>query len=362
VEIYINDRIRTRTIKFFENFNINLKYDSLASNFTFRYFFDPNNTEHKEFSCIGHYHIVTLKHNGETVLTGQILSSAFNDSSKKELTAVGGYSLPGVLEDCEISPPKENPNTPIVSPYQFDLLTFRQIVAQLISPFGLSMVVDPIVRSRMDAQFEESNARASQNIKSFICELAAQKNIIVSHNNLGQIVFTQLSIFQKPIATFDGSIPVTSMSLLFNGQRMHSHIKVIGQSDVDDINANESDPLRNPYVINSVYRPRVVVQSSKNTTLDVVQAAKNIRAQELKGLSLVIKLDRWTINDKIIRPGQIITVINPRVYLYKKSNWVIEEVDLEGDATKYEATLRCVVPETYNGQDPQYLFKGINLH
>jgi prophage tail gpP-like protein len=361
MEIYINDRIRTRTVKFFENFNINLKYDSLASDFTFRYFFDPNNIEHKEFSCIGHYHIVTLKHNGETILTGQILSTAFNHSSKKELAAIGGYSLPGVLEDCEISPPKVDPSAPIVSPYQFDLLTFRQIVAQLISPYGLSMVVDPIVRSRMDEQFEESNAQVSQNIKSFICELAAQKNIVVSHNQYGQLVFTQLSTAQKPIATFDGSIPVTSMSLAFNGQRMHSHIKVIGQSDLDDINATENE-IRNPYVINSVYRPRVIVQSSKNTTLDVVQAAKNIRAQELKGLSLVIKLDRWTLNDKIIRPGQVISVINPEIYLYKKSNWVIEEVLLEGDASRYEATLHCVVPETYNGAEPQYLFKGINLH
>ena len=371
MEIYINDRIRTRKVSFFESFRLNLKYDALASSFTFRYFFDPNNLEHKEFSCLGHYHVVTLKHNGETLLTGQILSTAFNHSSVKELSAIGGYSLPGILEDCEITSPTPASSvpfflspaqlTPIVSPYQFDGMTLKEICTQLIKPFGLSMVIDPIVSSRMNDKFEESNARASQNIRSFISELTAQKNIIVSHNEKGQLLFTQISPTAKPIATFDGSAPVTSMSLSFNGQVMHSHIRVISQADPDDVNANENE-VRNPYVINSVYRPRVMVQNSRSTTLDVNQSAKNIRAQELKGIPLIIKLDRWDLNGKIIRPGQLISAINPNIYLYKKSNWVIEEVELEGDATKQTATLHCVLPETFNGQDPSYLWAGINLH
>lgn len=361
MEVFINDRFRTRKINFFDGFRLHLKYDSIASNFALNYLFNPNNFEQKEFSCIGHYHIVTLKHNNEILLTGNILSTAFNHSSVTQLASVGGYSLPGILEDCEITTQKQNPNSPIISPYQFDLMNLREIAQQLISPFGLKMKIDPIVSARMEERFEESNAQASQNIMSFLKELALQKNIVISHNEKGQLLFTQISSSATPIATFDGNVPVTSMTLAFNGQGMHSHIRVIEQADPDDLNASENE-VRNPYVINSVYRPRVVVQNSRSTTQDTLLAAKNVRAQELRNISLKIELDRWIINNKIIRPGQQISVINPNIYLYKKSNWVIEDVYLEGNAEKFKASLNCVLPEVYNGKDPSYLFQGINLH
>ena len=351
MELRINDRIRTRKVDYFTSFNVSLRYDAVASSFQFNFLFNPDNIEHKEMSCIGHYHLVTVEHNNELLLTGYLLSQGFEDDPVKKLSAFSGYSLPGFLEDCEI---------PIsLYPLQADGLSLREISQKIMQEFRLKMVVDPAVSSRMDEIFEKTTANEGQNIKSYLTELASQKNIVISHTAKGELHFTQAKAQHKPILYFDGGIPFTRMSLSFNGQGMHSDITVIKQADKDGGNAGEAT-VKNPYVP-FVYRPKVIRQSSGND-IDTLQAAKNARAAELKNLKLTIVTDRWEIDGKIIRPNNVISVLNPNVYLYKKSDWFIEQVDLAGDNTKTTATLSCVPVEVYNGQEPKYMFAGINLH
>lgn len=351
MEIRINDRIRNRRITYFNNFRVQFRYDSVASGFTFGFYFDPENQEHIDLACIGHYHLATVEHNGQLLLTGYVLSEGFSDSNRKELVTLGGYSLPGVLEDCEI------PTS--VYPLQSDGLTLREIAQKLIAPFGLKMMVDSSVSSRMNQVYSTSTARPTQKVKSYLTELAAQKNIVLTHDVQGRLVFTQANTRQTPILNFDGGVPFLSMKLIFNGQPMHSHITVMKQADLDGGNAGQST-VRNPYVP-FVFRPTVVVQNSGDDN-NTDQAAKNILAAELKNLKLTIETDRWEIDGKVIMPNNLITVINPKIYLFKKTTWFIESVTLTGDQSSYRATLECVLPAVYDGNTPTYIFSGINLH
>lgn len=347
----INDRIRNRQVNFWNNYQLSLRYDSIASSFSFAFYFNPDNIEHKEMSCVGHYHLCTVEHNGELLLTGYILSEGFTDSSTRKLVAMGGYSFPGVLEDCEIPP--------LLYPLQSDGLTLREIAQKLTRAFQIQMVVDPAVAAKMDAVLEKSTAKESQNIKSYLTELAAQKDIIISHNEQGHLVFTEAKTNKKPILNFDGGLPFTSMELSFNGQAMHSHITIMKQADSDGGNAGEFT-IENPYVP-YVYRPKVVTQSSGDDN-DTEKAARNILADELKNLKLTIVTDRWEIDGMVIKPNNIVSVTNPNIYLYQSTDWFIESVELTGDEKATTAKLSCVLPEVYNGQIPKYIFKGINLH
>lgn len=358
----INDRIRNRQVKYFNQFNLSLKYDAVGSAFAFQFYFNPDNQEHKELACIGHFHECTVEHNGELLLTGVILSEAFKSGPVREMVPISGYSLPGVLEDCEIPPS--------VYPLQNDGLSLKQIAEKLIEPFKLKMSVDTSVAAKMNAKYETTTAKESQSVKSYLTELAAQKNIIISHNEKGELLFTSAKTNRQPIATFkeearetfsvEGKSISTGMDLSFNGQAMHSHITVMKQADSDGGNAGEST-VRNPFVIGSVYRPRVIVQNSGDDN-DTEQAAKNALAAELKNLKLTIRTARWEIDGKIIKPNNIISVTNPEIYLYKESKWFVESIDFVGDNTKTIATLNCVLPCVYDGTTPEYLFKGINLH
>jgi prophage tail gpP-like protein len=311
------------------------------------------------------------------MLTGQILSEAFADSQIKSLVPISGYSLPGILEDCQVPVnkaidlaiasgnlklPKTSPSTPYAYPIQDEGLTLRQIATKYIAPFNLKMIVDPAVDSLMDEPIIETAIEPKDTIKHYLNELASQKNINLTHNEKGEIFFTRVKTNLKPVLRFNvpkGGLPGTKMKLMFNGQQMHSHITVVKQADTDDENAAE-ETVVNPYVP-FVFRPKTIVQNSGNNT-DTLSAAKNALAAELRELTLTIELDRWDINNKIIKPNNLVTVTNPEIYIFKPTNFFIESIDYKGDQKEMTATLHCVLPSAYDGTDPLYIYKGINIH
>lgn len=341
----INDRIKIRTIKFFNDFTLNLRYDSIASDFSVSFYFDPANHDQEELACVSHFHQALVEHNGELLITGFILSEVFHSSPVRELVSFSGYSLPGVLEDCQI---------PIESyPLQSDGRTLRQIAQKFIAPFKIKMIVDPTVSSRMDIVYEKTTASETQSIKDYLTELAAQRNIIITHDANGNVIFTQANTMQAPLFHVESGLIGTSLSMAFNGQGMHSSITVIKQADKDGGNAGQSTVI-NPYVP-IVYRPKVLTQSSGDDN-GTLQAAKNALAAELKNIVLTITTDRWEIDGKIIRPNNTITVLSPELYIYKKTKFFIESIAFTGNQEKTTAVLTCVLPEVYNGQTPKNIF------
>lgn len=356
MELRINDRIRTRKVTFFNDYTLSLRFDSMASAFGFQGYFNPKNQEHVDLYCLGHYHIAYLEHNGELILTGNITNGRFPDGEDEELVGFSGYSLGGVLEDCTIPPS--------LYPLQSDGLTLREIAGKLIQPFGLSMIVSDSVRAAMDEPYEKTTAEPGQKIKEYLTELATQKDIVISHNNRGSILFTKAQTRQQPFLKFNRdlkeSIPFSKMELDYNGQGIHSHIHAVKQAGKDGGNAGEFE-IRNPYVIGSVFRPITIVQSS-GTDDDTEKVARMALAAELKNIKLTITTDRWEVDGKIIKPNTIVSVVNPKCYLFKESKWFVEQIDFAGDQEKTVATLTCCLPEVYNGAIPKYMWQGINLH
>lgn len=352
----INDRIRNRQVQYFNGFSLSLQFDSVGSGFAFSYWFDPNSDELKNLSCIGHNHLATVEDGPDLLLTGKILTTNFKSENQKQLVTIRGFSLPGTLEQCQI-PTK-------VYPLQSDNLSLKQIATKFIEPFGLGIIIDGSVAALMEETFDKTIATATDTVKGYLQSLTAQKNIVMSHDKYGNVVFTKAQTNRLPLADFNvplgKSIPGTEMELDFDGQGMHSEITVVKQMTKRARGNTGESTVTNPYVPYD-YRPRVVLQDS-GSDVDTELAAKNLRAQELKGLKLKIKTDRWKINGKMITPNNIITVTNPEIYLYKKSKWFIEGVELHGDAKEKIAVLTCVLPEVYNGLDPVYLFQGINDH
>lgn len=353
MELYINDRIRTRKVEFFSNFVLTLRYDAVASTFGFDFYFNENNIELKELACVGHDHICQLKHNGELLLTGYILNENFDDQSERSLISFAGYSKCGAIEDCNIPPE--------FYPLQSNKLSLKQIAEKFTaSPFDFKVKIDPLVQALMDEVIPETTAKATQTIKSYLSELASQKNIVLSHTVNGDLYFTRAKANQKPLVYFESGQPgFPHMSLNFNGQAMHSHITVIKDADEDGGNAGQST-IQNPYVP-FVFRPKVISQTSGDD-IDTDKAAENALAEELRNLRIEIDLDKWEIDGKIIKPNSMISVKNPAVYLYNKTNLFVEAVTLRGNSKQLTASISCVVPEVYNNQKAKYLFSGINLH
>lgn len=355
LSLKINDRFINRAVDLFNEVSFSLKHNSIGDTFGLKIYFDPDNIEHRELMTVSHYHIVQLFFNGELIFTGNMIKHKFRQSSVIELASIGGYSLTGVLEDCEI------PTS--LYPLQYDKLSLAEIARKLIRPFKLDMIIDSSVKTAMNKSFDTSNASESQTVKDYLTELASQKDIIISHNEKGNLLFTSSKTEKKPILDFDlskGSIPGVSFETNYDGQGMHSEITVQKQADMDGGNAGESK-VRNPYVVGSVFRPTVKSQTSGDDN-DTKLAARRARAKELRGISLTIEMDRWDIDGEIIKPNNIITILAPKLYIYRKEEFFIESIDFEGDQKSNTATLNCVLPEVYNTKDPVNIFRGINLH
>ena len=330
------------------NFSLTLKYDSIASSFGFDLYFDPNDTDAREMFQVGHYHIASVEHNGELLVTGFLLNHKFKLTKTKNLSNISGYSKAGVLGDCQI------PTS--LYPLESNGLTLLQIAKKLLAPFKISIVVDTAVADKVNSVYEKSTASEGQTVADYLSSLASQKDVILSHYPDGSLVFTEAKYDAKPFYHFDGTDPATSIELDFNGQGMHSHITLQKQASTDGGNAGEQT-VRNPFVP-FVYRPSTKTQNSGGDN-DTGDAVKNALKDELKNIKLTIEVPTWTLNDgEIIKPNRIITVISPELYLYKVTRWFIEEVTFSGDEKKQTCKISCVLPEVYSGRTPDYIFQS----
>lgn len=339
---------RHRKIEFFNSFSLFLKYDSVASAFSFSFYFDPDNEEHKVLFQPSHYHKVDVEHNGELILRGTILNQGFSVGAEKKLATISGYSLPGVLEDCEI------PTS--LYPLQSDGRTLLQIAQRFTSLFPFNVLVDPVVSAKVNSTYDTSTASETQTLKGYLTELATQKKVILSHNSEGNLLFTEAKTNQKPFYHFENGMPDVEMSLNFDGQSMHSHITVQKQAGVDGGNAGEVT-IRNPYVP-YVYRPKVLSQSSGDD-IDTSEAARMALSAELKGIVLTITTNVWEIDGKLIKPNSIVTVTNKELYLYNKTRWFVESIQFNGNETSTTAVLTCVLPYVYNNETVINIFEGM---
>jgi prophage tail gpP-like protein len=351
VELKVKNNSGILTVKNFNNFSVNLKYDSIGSTFSFNILFDETNKTQAEFLSACQFNECTVEHNGQLLITGTLLAHSFRRASVKELVQIAGYSKPGVFEDCEI------PTS--LYPLQTDGLSLKQITERLIKPFGIKLIIDEVaqkdslkgtVKQKSDQSISKSTASESQNIKSYLTELTKQRHIILTHNNKGNLVFTEAKTDLQPLFHVEDGILATEINVSISGQSLHSHITVIKQADSDGGNSAEFT-ITNPYCT-SVYRPKVIKMDSGDD-ITIEQAAINALAAELKeAIRLVITTDRWQIDNTAIVPNNIITVLSPENWIYEITKFFIEEVNLTGDEKKTTAVITCVLPEVYNGKKP----------
>ncbi len=355
MNLKINHRLGVVDVTYFNNFTLNLKYDSIASTFGVEFYFDPKNKQHAELACVSHYHECILQHNGETLITGYIISQSFMSQSKKQLVQLGGYSKAGVLEDCEI------PTN--LYPLQSDGLTLKEIATKLIAPFKLGLVIDGVsikesnqkftLEEKLDKSIPKTNAKESENIKSYLTALATQRNIILSHDTKGNLLFTEAKTNQKPIFHVENGVIATTIKMTFNGQGIHSQIEAIKQADSSGGSSGYAI-VYNPYCP-IVFRPKVITQSSGDTNT-IEEFANNALAAELKNITVTITTDRWEIDGKLIKPNNTITIYSPENYIYKKTKFFIESVSFTGNQKEQIATLICVLPCVYDRTVPQNIF------
>ena len=367
-------------VDYWTDLDLNVRYDSLVSDFAVSVYFDPNNKLHQRIYKPLSYKECIISDNGRRLLTGVVLSHNFVDSSETALLRIAGYSKTGVLEDSDIAGD---------GAVQWNSSNLGEIANELVKPFGLKVLVDKSVADVVNSDYDTSAAKDDQTIKEILSNLASQKNVILTHDEFGNVLFTKVKVgvestevipvvgtvpppfsesvvgapaftatatqqqLYQPVYNFNGNTPEVQMSLITNGQNMHNTITINKQADENGGDAASTATRINPYC--TPYRPRVNRQTS-GKSVDTPFAARNALGIEIKNITLSVRMSSWYYGGKLARVNTLITAQSNRLFLYKKTKFFVEQVSYVGNAENQTATLTCVLPDVYSSDTPINIF------
>ncbi len=355
--------------KYFLYFNeviISTTLDTIASTFSFFAFYDATIPGHNElFRPLSYAKIEFFDDNDRLLSTGTIVHWNFKSDSGPSLVQLSGYSLPGVLEDCQI--PYR------LYPLESNNRTLAQIAARLISPFNFNNIVYDSVKNEANQTIAKTIAKIDESIKDYLCKVANQKNVVLSHDIHGNLIMFRPDIHSAPKLSLNDQNTV-SMELDVDGTKIHSDITTIRQPSRGDNPANQfenendlnniSNPdapkgkvfkiesistVKNPLV--KAYRP-YVDRLTKLSFYDTQRAALNMRAAELKNIRVNFELDHWPV----VSVGDIIEVYNPELFIVNKVKMVLETTIIQESSKSKTMKGTLVLLETFTGDEPQNIF------
>jgi prophage tail gpP-like protein len=282
------------------------------------------------------------------LLTGTIINNKKKATPNGVDLAISGYSLPGILEDC--------PNVPDTSTTSKEL-TLKEHAENLLKPFGIKLVIDEIVKAKCNEAYSLTTTKNDESISKHLSSLCTLKNIVITSDAEGNLVFTQIEKERKPRANFSiGDANVISIELDCQGQAMHSEIKLNGATGLyedkktDTEKTGESGVITNPLV--AIYKPNVINQGTEINS--IADASKAALANELKAITLTIEVRDWkVVESELLLPGDLITVTSPQIGLYEKTVFLIRSLSLKQESKVKASTLVCVIPETMTGEQPK---------
>jgi prophage tail gpP-like protein len=255
---------------------------------------------------------------------------------------VSAYALPGVLNDC---------TAPASAyPIEYNQMGLKAITEALIKPFGLSAVFE----SNPAGVFERVAINPGQKILNFLMELAKQKNLVISSNAQGQLVFTRSIETGTPVAKLrQGESPLISVTPTFNEQEYYSHITglepmVVGLGgDVYTVkNGRLTNQLR-PYTF-----------QASDSESGTIKEAVTAKAGRMFGnmVSYSVAVNTWRDQaGNLWQPNTLINLQAPDAMVYEPYNLVLRSVTFERDENKKTAKLDLVIPGSFSGVIPEVL-------
>lgn len=328
--------INNKDYRYFSDYNINLKYNSIANTFSF-------NAKKDILDYFLEYPECKIYNdNNELLITGTILAPNLKASTTSEFIKIQGYGIAGILEDCDI---------PIdLYPLQFDNLSLLDIADKILKPFGINYNFTSNVLEDLNKKYSKITIEPSTTPKELLNNLASQRGIYLTNNNFGEIVFTR---YEKakflPKAYFEEGNPgISEINLNINSQALHSSITVLKEASKDNPDAGEY-AIINPYV--DKFRPKVKVLNSGDI-FDVKKAARMALSGELSNIKITFKTTKY------IPAGVTISLIAPSIKINKETELFVESSQIIGTInTKDNYIISCVLPDVYTDNEVKNIFK-----
>ena len=274
--------------------------------------------------------------------TGRMVGVDPEVSDKRKALSISCYSLPGTINDC-------NPS-PSTYPIEYNNLRLGDIASRLLAPFGFKakFLADE------GAPFDKVSCGVSTKVWEFLTALAAQRNLIMTDDANGNLLFIESVAAGNPVAVLaQGEPPVVSVVPSFNPQRYYSDITgIVAPSPGSD---GSKFTVKNPF-LNGVMRPYVfTVQDTKGGD---VKTAVNVKAARMFANMVSYRLRVNTWRDPAGNSWASNTTIKltaPDAMIYNPYEFLIRTVEREKASDKKTAVLTLVLPGVFRGEIPESL-------
>lgn len=358
-------KVQGKYYDYFDEFAIQTTLASVASTFGFRAYFDVNNPVHRILFKPLSYSTVQFYDDGDKgrlLSTGTILSHNMSEEAKPDLTQISGYSKSGIIEDCQISSKHY--------PLESNNLSLEQIAKKYCTPLGVNVIIYESVAKDCAETIKKSVARPEQTVKDYLTKIAAQKNVIISHDVNGNLIMFRPVISRKAALSITPTDGVR-ISLDINGQGIHSDLTSIRQPEKSTDSSNpftknyNNQPnfgeeeakfkiqsistVKNPLV--GIFRPSVDVLSS-GTFYNTLTAAKNRMASELENIQFSVNLGYWPN----VSVGDVVEITAPNLFIRKPTKLVVSSTVISQNSKSKSWAGTLVLPETFTGETPKNIF------
>lgn len=277
---------------------------------------------------------------GSPLFTGTAVSVTPNLEPNRKAVEVGGYSLPGVLNDCTVPPS--------AYPAEFDGLDLVQIADRLVRPFGLGI----LILNDIGSIFERVACEPSKKVLSFLIELAQERGLIVSSSTDGSLTFSKSSEAGAPVAILkQGESPLISVTPTFSPQEYYS--TVTGIEPVVFGLEGSRHTIRNPH-LEGIFRPYAfIAQDTEDADVpQLVEAKAGRMFANVATYSANVATWRDPQGD-LWEPNTTLKLLAPDAMVYSEYEFLIRSVTFERGPDSETATLELVFPESFRGELPE---------
>lgn len=279
---------------------------------------------------------------GEPLFTGTMVTPLPTIENGKRTLSVGGYSIPGVLNDCT-SPAS-------AYPIEFSGFTLKEIAAAIAAPFGISVEFEESPGPVFDLVASEPSKKAL----SFLSGLARQRNFVIGSSTGGALRFLRSTDGGQPVARLQqGSAPVLGVSPSFNPQEYYSHITGIEPVLVglDGLQFTAKNKF-----LSGVIRPFTF--AAPDTIDSNVKEAVDAKLGRMFGNMASYSVSVATWRDpagKLWEPNTTITLLAPGAMVYSHYEFIVRSVQFERTRASETAVLELVIPGSFSGKIPESL-------
>jgi prophage tail gpP-like protein len=348
---------------YWESVTINTQIDTFSTvNFTAP--FEPDDLDARRVLVPLSFKLIQLFIGGEPYFFGRMLPIVPSLESDKRTVEVGCYSYPATLNDCTI---------PVGQKPEFIDVGILSISDEICEPFAIN-VIEPVLPTELFAtnedpfnpetfrNYNEPFAKVSidvgEKIIEFLSKLAARRNILITDNANGDLVYLRANSGGISVAHLqEGHSPLLSVVPELKTQEWYSDITGV-QSQKMTLEGSASYTLKNKF-LPGVFRPYTFKVKDVDTT---VQPAVESKFARMVANVVTYKIEVIGWRDQAGRlwtKNTMLDVTAPSAMIYERYQFLIKGVEFRVNAERQTAVLSLVLPGSFTGVLPETLPWGL---